>query len=371
MAQFARPDSDVTTGNWTPNGGPVSLFDTLNEIVIDDADFSESANNPTADLMEVGLSNVDDPAGNVSHVLRYRYQKGAAGGRQIDLTVSLVQGVTVIASFAHVNIGNPWVTQAQALTGPQADSITDYTDLRIQFTAQDAGGGGARSAQVSFAEFEVPLQLLGMIPSVSTLMGTLEATVPLAGAAPGQSTLLGVMQAVVPLSGTVLSVTTLSGSLNIPRVLQGFSVGQSVLVGELPVVKSLASAVPGLSTAQGRILLDQEIAGLIAAVSTLSGTMTVSFALTTGAGPGPVQLGSVSELQGRLSRSFNMRGISNTFAVIDGMLSVEFMISGLIEAQAVNDGRLRINGEQITTGVGGKVNPLITVGGKVAVNNGQ
>lgn len=369
MAQFARPDNDVTTGGWTPNGGPVSLFDTLNEIVIDDADFSESANNPTADLMEVGLSNVDDPVGNVSHVLRYRYQKNAAGGRQIDLTVSLVQGVTVIATFAHINIGNPWITQAQTLTGPQADAITDYTDLRIQFTAQDVGGGGARSAEVSFAEFEVPLQLSGTSPSVSTLMGTLEATVPLAGAAPGQSTLVGAMQAVVPLSGAAGGVTILSGSLNIPRVLQGLIVDQSVLVGALPVAKSLASIVSGLSTAQGRILLDQEIAGLIAAASTLSGTMAVSFALTTGAGP--VQFDSFSGLQGRLSRSFNMRGISNTFAVIDGMLSVVFMISGLIEAQAINDARLRINGEQITTGVGGKVNPLITVGGKVAVNNGQ
>ena len=363
MAQFARPDSDVTTGNWTPNGGPVSLFDTLNEIVIDDADFSESANNPAADLMEVGLSNVDDPAGNVNHVLRYRYQKDVAAGRQIDLTVSLIQGVTVIASFVHADIGNPWVTQAQTLTGPQADAITDYTDLRIQFTANAVGGGGARSAEVSFAEFEVPLQLSGTIPSVSTLMGTLEATVPLAGVAPGQSSLLGAIQATVPLNGTVLGVTTLSGSLNIPRVLQGLILGQSVLAGELPVAKSLASAVPGASTAQGRILLDQEIAGLIVAVSTLSGTMTVSFAMAG-------TIDGVGALQGRLARAFGIRGIANTFAVLDGMLSVAFMIKGLIEAQAVNDARLRINGEQITTGVGGKVNPLVTVGGRVA-NDGQ
>ncbi len=362
MAQFARPDSDVTTGGWTPNGGPVSLFDTLNEIVIDDADFSESANNPTADLMEVGLSSIDDPVGNTGHVLRYRYQKDAAAGRQIDLTVSLLEGADVIASFVHVNIGNPWVTQAQLLTSPQADAITDYTDLRIRFTANDVGGGAARAAQVSFAEFEIPLQLSGTIVSVSTLLGTLEAAVPLAGVIPGQSALSGSMIATVPLAGNVLSVSALAGSLNIPRVLQGLIAGQSALTGDLPVVRTLGGVVSAVSALQGRILLQHEIAGVIAAVSSLSGSLSVDFAMS-----GTIE--ATSDLEGFLRRSFRLRGISNTFSSAEGMLRVAFMVAGLIEAQAILDGRLRINGEQITTGVGGKVNPLVTVGGKVAVSN--
>ena len=364
MAQFARPDSDVTAGNWTPQGGPVSLFDTMNEVVANDADFAESASNPTADLMEVGLSNLDDPALSTGHVLRYRYQKDSAAGAQIDLVVDLVQGTTVIATFTHLDIQPGFITQAQALTVPQADAITDYTDLRIRFTADNPGAGATREAHVSFAEFEIPLQLSGTIPSVTTLMGTLEAAVPLAGAVLGQSVLTGVMIASVPLAGGILGVTTLSGALNIPRVLQGAIVGQSVLAGVLPVVKPLASVVPGVSVLQGRIMLQHEIAGVIAAVSTLSGTLTADFAMS-----GTVD--AVSDLEGLLSRLMRMRGISNTFATLDGILGIAFMISGLIEAQAVNDARLRINGEQITTGVGGKVNPLITVGGKVVVKNGQ
>ncbi len=363
MAQFARPDSDVTAGLWVPIGGPATLFDTMNEVVANDTDFAESDSNPTLDLMEVGLSNLNDPVLSTGHILRYRYQKDSAAGAQIDLVVDLVQGVTVIATFTHLDIQPGFITQAQALTGPQTDAITDYTDLRIRFTADNPGPGATREAHVSFAEFEIPLQLSGTITSVTTFMGTLEATVPLVGSASGQSVLSGVMFAFVPLAGGALGISALSGSLNIPRVLQGPIVGQSILTGALPVVKSLVSIIPGVSVLQGRILLDEEIGGLIAATSNLSGTMIATVRLSG-------TIDAVGALQSLLTRIFGILGISNTFATLDGMLSVAFMISGLVEAQAINDARLRINDEQITTGVGGKVNPLITVGGKVA-NNGQ
>lgn len=363
MAQFARPDSDVTAGAWVPIGGPATLFDTMNEIVANDADFAESDSNPTFSAMEVGLSSIDDPALSTGHVLRYRYQKDSAAGAQIDLVVDLVQGVTIIATFTHLDIQPGFITQAQALTGPQADAITDYTDLRIHFTADNPGPGATREANVSFAEFEIPLQLSGTIVSVSTLLGTLEAAVPLAGVIPGQSALSGSMIATVPLAGTVLSVSALSGSLNVPRVLQGLIAGQSALVGTLPVTRTLTGVVSAVSTLQGRILLQHEIAGVIAAVSSLSGTLSVNFGLSG-------TIDAVSDLEGSLSRFFRLRGISNTFSSAEGMLRVAFMVAGIIEAQAILDGRLRINGEQITTGVGGKVNPLVTVGGSVAVNNG-
>ena len=80
MAQFARPDSDVTTGAWVPIGGPATLFDTMNEVVANDTDFAESDSNPTFELMEVGLSNLPDPVLSTGHILRYRYQKDSACG---------------------------------------------------------------------------------------------------------------------------------------------------------------------------------------------------------------------------------------------------------------------------------------------------
>lgn len=359
MAQFARPDSDVAAGGWTPQGGPVTLFDALNEITPDDLDFIESANNPALDTSEVGLSNVDDPAVSTGHVLRYRYAKDTAGGRQIDLTVTLLQGATTIASFNHVNISDVITQQNQTLTGPQADAITDYTDLRIEFIADAVGGGGARAGQVMWAEFEVPLQLSGTIVSVSTLLGTLIATVPLAGSIQGQSAGSGSINVGHRLRGTVNGVSVLSGSLNIPRVLQGSLDGQSSLAGALSVAKSLAGVVPGASTMQGRILLDFEIAGVIPGVSTLSGTMVATVCLKG-------TIDAVGNAQGRLSRAFNIQSISNTFSDVEALLRLALMIRGVINGQSALDARLRLAGERITTSVGGKVNPLITVGGKVA-----
>lgn len=359
----------------------MSLFDALNELVANDSDLAISSTNPSNDQFEVGLSDIDDPGLSTSHTLRYRYQKDAA--RQIDLTVDLVQGTTIIATFTHLNIAIGFVTAAQVLTGPQADAITDYTDLRIRFNVNATGGGAATEGQISWAEFEVPLFLSGTIVGQSTLAGSLIADAPLSGAINAQSLLTGTMFGQIALMGTVVASNALQGSLNIPRVLQGSLDGQSFVVGALPVSRPLAAAVPGISTAQGRILLDQEIGGVIAAVSVLSGTLRADFAMK-GTIPG------TNTSQASLSKTLDLVGISNSFSALPpamltlalslrintGALSsaqadliLSLALSGVIDAQSALDGRLRFSGEQITTGVGGKAVAVITVGGKVAVIN--
>lgn len=47
--------------------------------------------------------------------------------------VSLIISEFLIDSWTHTNISNSWTTQNQTLTGPEADSITDYSDLRLRF----------------------------------------------------------------------------------------------------------------------------------------------------------------------------------------------------------------------------------------------
>lgn len=131
MAQFARPDSDITIGTWTPT----PLYEQIDEVTPSDADYIESAKNPANDTSEVGLSNVEDPEVSTGHIVRYRYKKDAAAGTVIDLTVKLMQGAVEIASWTHNDIGDTIVQAEQTLTGPQADSITDYTDLRLRFIA--------------------------------------------------------------------------------------------------------------------------------------------------------------------------------------------------------------------------------------------
>lgn len=58
------------------------------------------------------------------------------------MTVKLYQGGgdvqgagTLIAQFTRANVSTGFQTFTEALSGPQADAITDYTDLYLEFFA--------------------------------------------------------------------------------------------------------------------------------------------------------------------------------------------------------------------------------------------
>lgn len=165
-AQFARPDSDITNNNnWddpAPGGNNNDiLYDEIDETVQNDADYVTSGPIDlildTSETLVVGLSDVEDPHTSSNHIVRYAYKKDQSGGNQIDLTVSLLQGGTTIASWSHSNIPENFVLATQTLSTTQANSITDYTDLRLQFTGTMNGINiQPRSVQISWAEVEVP-----------------------------------------------------------------------------------------------------------------------------------------------------------------------------------------------------------------------
>jgi len=135
--QFARPTTDVTDGTWTDQAGGVSLFAAIDEVTSSDADYIQSANaTATADVSEIALGTITDPAVSTGHVVRYRYGKDTAAGDVVNLTVSLRQGTaTEIAAWTHTDIGVGPITVAQTLTAAQADAVTDYSALRLRFSS--------------------------------------------------------------------------------------------------------------------------------------------------------------------------------------------------------------------------------------------
>lgn len=156
MAQFARPDGNITQTNFT-NG-----FANIDEVTASDADFAYGANNTVA-VLEVSLGNVTDPASSSGHTFRYRVAKTNAGvvdggGNAVTVTAELYQGTTLIAADTAKTVTGTWTQYALTLTGGQADSITDYNDLRLRFTTSASGGSPAsrRGGAVSWAELEVP-----------------------------------------------------------------------------------------------------------------------------------------------------------------------------------------------------------------------
>jgi len=143
MAQFARPDADITDGTWTKgSGGAVDMFGEIDEVTASDTDYVQSEVAPATSAFAVNLGNVEDPQSSSGHIVRYRYQKDAAAGAQIDLVVQLRQGYfsegtqgTLIASATHTNIPNGWTAGSFTLSGAEADNITNYNDLQLRLTA--------------------------------------------------------------------------------------------------------------------------------------------------------------------------------------------------------------------------------------------
>jgi hypothetical protein len=201
MAQFGRPDSDVSAGSWTAT----PLWSKIDEVSADDADFVTSSTGTST--CEAGLSNVADPAVSTGHVVRYRYQRGAGGsGTDVDLRVRLLQGTTQIGSWSHNNIGAGFTTAAQTLTGPQADAITDYSDLRLEFQRT---GTSSRVADVSWAELDVPsatvtaaIVIDGLGRSDGAALAKAFGTLALNGVGRADASALAVAFGVLTLDGT-------------------------------------------------------------------------------------------------------------------------------------------------------------------------
>jgi hypothetical protein len=152
MPQFARPSSDVTTTNWTRSTGTNAYYTYVEETTADDNDYLQTT--VTNSGLELGLSSVTDPVSSSGHIVRIRtWSTGgaAAEGR----TILLLQGSTTIATVA---TGNPTRTVGSqvnfTLTSAQADSITDYSNLRIRVTATTLGSG--ETIRFGWAEMEVP-----------------------------------------------------------------------------------------------------------------------------------------------------------------------------------------------------------------------
>lgn len=127
-AQFARPTSDASPGTWTASTGS-DLYAMIDETVASDADYISTVN---ASTCEVALSTLSDPASSSGHIVRYRLSAEAGG-----VIVRLRQGTTTIASWTHSPAPASLTTYAQTLTGGEADSITDYTALKLQFGATE------------------------------------------------------------------------------------------------------------------------------------------------------------------------------------------------------------------------------------------
>jgi hypothetical protein len=128
--RYARPDADVSDGDWLPST-PGDLYAMLDEETASDTDYIYTE---TASTCVIRLSDVADPGTSTGHVIRFKVPSGFTP--QGSLRVVLKQGATEIAE-AHNGTVTAGTLYEYTLTGTQADAITDYTDLTVTLAASD------------------------------------------------------------------------------------------------------------------------------------------------------------------------------------------------------------------------------------------
>lgn len=129
--QTVRPvlDKTVTStvGVPTPGGGSDISSDVAAN---DDTHYAELSN---SGVYECLFSSLVDPASSSGHTIRYRLAFGG-GATAGSSSTTLRQGSTVIATWTDTATGS-FGDFTHTLTGTQADAITDYSDLRVRFSA--------------------------------------------------------------------------------------------------------------------------------------------------------------------------------------------------------------------------------------------
>jgi len=138
-SQRLAPSADSADGSWTDQAGGTSLAAAIDESTASDTDYIRSNVAPSTSSCRVKLASGGDPASSSGHKINWR--TGKQGTRTLNMTVKLYQGGgnslgagTLIATFNRNGVG-ALTTYTETLSGGEADSITDYTDLYLEFTA--------------------------------------------------------------------------------------------------------------------------------------------------------------------------------------------------------------------------------------------
>lgn len=164
----ARPDGDVTAGSWLPSAGS-ALYAMVNEVEPDDSTYIYGQ----GDACTVSLGNIADPGPGAVHRVRCRAACPTGGGW---LALTLYQGATSIASLSWIGTITPTFQEIGFdLTAAQADAITDYTDLRIQFWTIVSGPVHVSWSELAIGEYTEASNTLAAAAS-STVAGSSTTT---------------------------------------------------------------------------------------------------------------------------------------------------------------------------------------------------
>jgi len=209
--QLARPVTTASAGPFTVVGAG-SHHLAIDETV---ANGNTDYINATADgSCEVTLGSLTDPNSATGHIIRVSFYTNPVGGAKERVAVGLYQGTTLIATTGALESVGAWSATTYTLTAPQADAITNYSDLRFQITASGSWAGG-EFVRLSWAELEVP-SAATTVPTLSApSIANVDSTTTDLGA-----TIDGNGGAAITVRGTVWDISsTPTGAIPSPNAL--------------------------------------------------------------------------------------------------------------------------------------------------------
>ena len=152
MTQYARPDSDVSNdGSWEASAGS-DLYALIDESSTDDSDYVQVGGQPYDAIFVVTLSDVTDPSSAADHKVYYRASYDGGFG---SLTVVLLETTTARATSVNEDISDSITQYEFTLTSGEANSITNYNNLRLSFSWLDETESGV-VGRVTQAWFQCP-----------------------------------------------------------------------------------------------------------------------------------------------------------------------------------------------------------------------
>jgi len=147
MTQTALPSGTVSN-NWDTLVG-ATAHEALQS---SDGDTSKISTVSQGDICEVNVDSLTDPVNNVNHVCTISAQATGSGAPE-RITFRLIENTTIRASSSSTAITRgSYNDYTFTLSGAEADTISDYTDLRLRIESTVLG---SETLDVSFAKFEV------------------------------------------------------------------------------------------------------------------------------------------------------------------------------------------------------------------------
>lgn len=125
-SQTGSPISDISNTGWSPSTGE-ALYGVVDEVTPADADYIYTT--ASGSVCEVRLTSLSQP-GTGTKTVSYRIYSSTSDNIQVDL----VQNTTVIHTWGHAPAPATVTQFDQPITG----TVTDWTNLRLRFTATAA-----------------------------------------------------------------------------------------------------------------------------------------------------------------------------------------------------------------------------------------